>query len=87
MTNQPYQVVVSSRDSENALAIADQVFRTEMTDELCEGTYDDYVMSVEQIGLLTMRRVADNDSTIGETVRCAVLKPNAVFEKKILGEI
>ena len=87
MTNEPYQIVVSSRDTENALAIANQVFNTEMTDELCEGTYDDYLTRVERIGLLTMGRVAKNDSSIGGIVRCAVLKPNSVFEKKILGEI
>jgi hypothetical protein len=87
ITNEPYQIVVSSRDSESASAIADQVFRTEMTDELCEGTYDDYVAAVEGIGLLTMRRVAETDATIGGTVTCAVLKPNSVFEKKIIGEI
>ncbi len=62
-------------------------FGTEMTGELCEGTYDDYLTRVERIGLLTMGRVAKNDSSIGGIVRCAVLKPNSVFEKKILGEI
>ena len=87
MTSESYQIVVNSQDSESALAIADQVFQTEMTDELCEGTYDAYVTAVERIGLLTMRRVAENDSQIGGTVRCAVLKPNSVFEKKIIGEI
>jgi hypothetical protein len=87
LTNEPYQIVVNSRDSENALAIADQVFRTEMTGELCEGTYENYLTTVERIGFLTMGRVAKYDSSIGGIVRCAVLKPNSVFEKKIIGEI
>ncbi len=87
IATEPYQRVVNCPDSQTALAIANEIFDTEMTAELCEGTYDDYVTAVERIGLLTIRRVAENHTMVGGTVRCAMLKPNSVFEKRIIGEI
>lgn len=80
----PYEAAVNCRDSEKGLAIVNEEFNRQMTNELCTGTYDSYVEAVTRMGASAIRRVAEEDDSVGGVIRCAISKWGAPFEKKIV---
>jgi hypothetical protein len=55
-----------------------------MTDDLCTGTYDNYVEAVTKISASAIRKVAEEDDSVGGVIRCAISKRGAPFEKKVI---
>jgi hypothetical protein len=80
----PYQVIVNCRDTEEGLAIAREEFSRQLTDELCTGTYDNYLEAVTRVGASAIRKVAEVDDSVGGVIRCAISKRGAPFEKKVV---
>ena len=84
---EPYQIAVSCRDTERGLAIVNEEFSRQMTDELTRGSYDSYVEAVTKIGASAIRKVAEGDDSVGGVIRCAISKRGTPFEKKVVENV
>jgi hypothetical protein len=83
-TTEPYQIIINVKDVERALAISNEELDRQLTEEVCIGTYDNYLQTIIKIGATTIRRVAEYNHGVGGVIRCAVSRRGAPFQKQIV---